>query len=189
MIYKFVLISNEVDGFMREISIDSEAKFIDLNNAILDSVGFTKDGITSFFTCDDDWEKEQEISLIEMETGMDVDSYTMDETALSELISDEDQKLMYVFDNITDRAFYIQLKEIVPGKDMDEPKCTASTGNPPEQYKIEDFGDITKPVKGGVPAGDDIDENFYGDENFDMDELDSDSFSDLNFDDDLNDLR
>ena len=84
MIYKFVLVSNEVDDFMREISIDSEAKFIDLHNAILDSVKYTKDGITTFFLCNDDWEKEQEVSLFEMETSMDVDSYTMDGTVLSE---------------------------------------------------------------------------------------------------------
>ena len=96
MIYKFVLVSNEVDDFMREISIDSEAKFIDLHNAILDSVKYTKDGITTFFLCNDDWEKEQEVSLFEMETSMDVDSYTMDGTVLSELINDEGQKLIYV---------------------------------------------------------------------------------------------
>ena len=180
MIYKFVLVSNEVDDFMREISIDSEAKFIDLHNAILDSVKYTKDGITTFFLCNDDWEKEQEVSLFEMETSMDVDSYTMDGTVLSELINDEGQKLIYVFDNITDRSFYIELKDIVPGEDLDKPKCTAKTGVPPEQYMSEDFSDLTKNVKGG--KDDVIDENFYGDEEFDIDELDSEGFGDLNFD-------
>ena len=180
MVYKFVLISNEVDDFMREISIDSEAKFIDLHNAILSSVKYTKDGITTFFLCNDDWEKEQEISLFEMETSMDVDSYTMDSTVLSELISDEGQKLIYVFDNITDRAFYIELKEIVPGEDLEKAKCTASIGLPPEQYMIEDFSDLTKTGKTG--KDDIIDENFYGDEEFDIDELDSEGFGDLNFD-------
>ncbi|MCQ2360386.1 MAG: hypothetical protein MJ009_02750 [Paludibacteraceae bacterium] len=187
MIYKFVLISNEVDGFMREISIDSEAKFIDLHNAILDSVKYSKDGITSFYICDEDWEREQEITLFDMETGMDEDNYTMDDTVISELITDEEQKLMYVFDNIANRAFYIELKEIVPGKDLKEPVCSASTGNPPEQYLIEDFSDLGK---GGKNAGSgEIDENFYGDEDFDIDELDADGFSDMNFDDDFNDLR
>lgn len=183
MVYKFVLISNETDDFMREISIDSEAKFIDLHNAILNSVKYTKDGITTFFTCNDDWEKEQEISLFEIETSMDVDSYTMDSTVLSEFINDEGQKLIYVFDNITDRAFYIELKEIVPGQDLDEPECTASAGLPPEQYKIEDFSDLTKSTKSG--KDDIVDENFYGDEQFDIDELDSEGFGDLNFDNDM----
>jgi len=187
MIYKFVLISNEVDGFMREISIDSEAKFIDLHKAILKSVGYSADGITTFYTCDEDWEKEQEISLFQMETSMDVDSYTMDDTVISELITDEGQKLAYIFDNITERAFFIELKEIITGKDLSEPKCTASIGNPPEQYQIEDLSSLTKSTK--APGANDIDENFYGDEDFDMEELDSDSFSDLNFDDEFNNLN
>ncbi len=185
MIYKFVLISNEVDKFMREISIDSEAKFIDLHNAILDSVKYSKDGITSFFVCNEDWEKEQEISLFEMETSMDVDSYTMDSTIISELVSDEGQKLLYTFDNVEDRSFFMELKEIVPGKDLDAPICSASIGNPPVQYEIEDFSDFGKSTAKSDLG---IDDSFYGDEEFDMDELDSDSFSDLNFDDDLNNL-
>lgn len=188
MIYKFVLVSNEVEGFMREISIDSEAKFIDLHNAILDSVKYSKDGITSFFICDEDWEKEKEVTLFDMETGMDEDNLTMDDTVLSELIYDEGQKLMYVFDNITERAFYIELKEIVPGEDLKDPICSASTGKAPEQYQIEDFSDLTT-AKGGKGGDIDIDESFYGDDGFDSDELDADGFSDLNFDDELNDLR
>lgn len=187
MVYKFVLISNEVDGFMREISIDSEAKFIDLHKAILESVGYSKDGITTFYTCDDDWEKENEISLFQMDTSMDVDSYTMDDTVISNLVSEEGQKLAYVFDNLTERAFFMELKEIVIGKDLEEAECTASTGNPPEQYQIEDLSSIINPTKKGGLG--DIDENFYGDEDYDIDELDSDSFSDMNFDDDLSDLR
>lgn len=185
MVYKFVLISNEVDDFMREISIDSEAKFIDLHEAIISSVNYTKDGITSFYLCNDNWEKEKEVSLIEIETSMDEDSYTMDETVLSELIDDEGQKLRYIFDNITERSFFMELKEIVPGEDLDEPECTASVGLPPEQYMLEDFSDLTKPSK---KVNDDIiDESFYGDESFNDDEIDLDGYGDLSFDNDMDD--
>ena len=57
MIYKFRIVSDEVDNFKREICIDSDASFLELHDAILDSVGFSKDQMTSFFICDDDWEK------------------------------------------------------------------------------------------------------------------------------------
>lgn len=190
MVYKFVFISDEVDDFMREISIDSDAKFIDLHRAILDSVGYTNDAITSFFICNDEWEKEQEVTLMEMDTSADVDNYVMDETTLSELIEDEDQKLLYVFDYVSDRAFFMQLKEIVPGQDLDAPQCTASVGEAPEQFKLEDIEEIVKPAKKGgkVPADDFIDESFYGDEGFDSEELDIDGFSDMDFDSDPNSL-
>lgn len=56
MVYKFVIISDEVDDFFREIQIDSEATFLDLHNAILKSVGYPDDQMTSFFLCEDNWE-------------------------------------------------------------------------------------------------------------------------------------
>jgi hypothetical protein len=42
MLFKFVILSDEVDGFLREITIDSEATFFDLHSILLDSVGYSK---------------------------------------------------------------------------------------------------------------------------------------------------
>ena len=38
MIFKFTILSDEVEDFVRIIEIDSESSFLDLQNAILDSV-------------------------------------------------------------------------------------------------------------------------------------------------------
>ena len=59
MIYRFTLISDEADDFIREIQIDPEATFYDFHEAIVKSVGYTDDQMTSFFICDYDWEKEK----------------------------------------------------------------------------------------------------------------------------------
>lgn len=189
MIYKFILVSDEEPDFMREISISSEANFQELHEAILDSVNYDGGAITSFFICNDDWEKEQEITLIEMDTDSDVDSYVMSETTISDLVTDEHQKLLYVFDFLTDRAFFIELKEMLPGQDLDAAECTASLGDAPMQYKLEDdIEDIFEPkAKGKKSAVSEFDdESFYGDEGFNEDEFDDESFSDLSFDDDIN---
>ena len=66
MVYKFTILSDEVDTFVRIITIDSEANFFDLHNAILDSVNFEKNQMTTFFICSDNWEKGQEVTLVEM---------------------------------------------------------------------------------------------------------------------------
>ena len=39
MVFRFLILSDEVDYFKREIKIDSEATFLDLYNAIMDSGG------------------------------------------------------------------------------------------------------------------------------------------------------
>ena len=48
MVYRFTLISDEVDDFIREIKIDSEATFHDFHEAILKAAGYKNDQLTSF---------------------------------------------------------------------------------------------------------------------------------------------
>ena len=175
MIYKFTVLSDEVDDFVRIIKIDPEATFFDLHNAILDSVKYDKNQMTSFFICSDDWEKGQEVTLIEMESSSAYDNLVMDNTKLEELISDEKQKLLYVFDMISDRAFFIELTEIIPGKSVSKPECSSSEGKAPQQILADEAVSVAPKMT--------LDENFYGDEDFDIDELDEEGFGDMNFDD------
>jgi len=174
MLYKFLILSDEVDDFIREITIDASATFFDLHSAILDSVGYEKDQITSFFLCDDAWEKQQEITLIEMETSSEYDNLVMDTTVLEDYVTEEKQKLLYYFDLMADRAFFITMKELIPRKDSDKAVCTRSEGQPPKQNVDFDTTAV-------APSIGDIDEQFYGDEEFDAEELDSEGFGDVNF--------
>lgn len=172
MVFRFLILSDEVDDFKREIKIDSEATFLDLYNVIMDSVGYTKDQMCSFFLCEDDWSKNTEITLVEMDTTSEVDSYIMEDTALEELLEDEHQKLLFVFDYMTERAFFMELREIIPGKNLDKPVCSKSIGEPPVQ--IMSFDDIdTK------STSTDLGEDFYGDSEYDIDELDKEGFDGL----------
>ncbi|MDR0370371.1 MAG: hypothetical protein LBH80_00730 [Prevotellaceae bacterium] len=172
MLFKFTIISDEVDNFVRVIEINSDATFFDFHEAILDAANYAKDQVTSFFTCNEDWEKEQEITLMEMDKGTEFDSYVMDRTRLDELMEEEKEKLLYVFDVIYDRALFIELTEIVPDKTSKTPRCIATQGTPPKQLAIEDM--IT------MPGNMNLDEDFYGDESFDMDELDHEGFGGIN---------
>jgi predicted metalloprotease with PDZ domain len=173
MVYKFRILSDEVDNFVREIAIDSEASFLDLHNTILESVGYSKDQITSFFTCNEDWEKETEITLIEMDSSPEVDSWIMESTRLSEFVEDEGQKLLYVFDYLTERSFFIEAFQFVPNKNLSQPKCILSEGEAPKQNA--EFEEPSIDLSGKI----NIDEEFYGDQDFDIDELDADGFSGL----------
>lgn len=169
MIYRFTIISDEVDDFVREIQIDPEATFFDLHEAILKAANYTNDQMTSFFICDDDWEKEKEITLEEMDNNPEMDSWIMKETRLNELIEDEKQKLLYVFDYMTERCFFIELSEIITGKEIKGAKCTKKSGEAPKQ--TVDFEEM---AAGGGSL--DLDENFYGDQDFDMEDFDAEGF-------------
>lgn len=78
MVYRFTIISNEVEDFIREIKIDAEATFYDLHQAILFSCHYADNVPTSFFICNQEWEQEQEILLEDMGTSRsDEDLYLM----------------------------------------------------------------------------------------------------------------
>lgn len=170
MIYRFTIISDEVDDFIREIQIDPEATFFDFHEAILKSVGYANNQMTSFFICDDDWEKEKEVTLEEMDDNPEMDSWIMKDTTISELVEEEKQKLLYVFDYMTERCFFIELTEIITGQDMKGAKCTKKSGEAPKQ--TIDFEEMEAKNSANL----DLDENFYGDQDFDMEDFDQDGF-------------
>lgn len=169
MVYRFTFITDEDDAFVRIIDIDSDATFLDLHKAIQSSVQYNDEQITSFFLCNDNWEKGQEITLIEMDSSSEYDNLVMDSTKLEEFLSEETQKIFYVFDPLFERGFYGELTEIITGKSLAEPKCVQAEGEAPLQMMEDD-------ILVGVDKNTGFDADFYGDSDFDMDELDEDGF-------------
>lgn len=179
MVYKFRLLSDESDFFSRELLIDSESYFSDLHDFILDCVDFEKNMITSFFICGDNWEKGLEVTLIEMDSSPEVDSWVMSSTRLSELIDEEGQRLVYVFDNLTERAFYIELVEILPTKRISKPECTYARGKAPIQNQGFEYDTKVNNNSKTLISEDDKLDDFYGEGDFNPEELDPEGFSDL----------
>lgn len=180
MIFNFRLVSDEVNNFKREIKIDAQSTFFDLKNAICDSVGYKKDDLSSFFICNEDWEKEKEIAVEDTGSSADQDVYLMDECVLEDYIDDEGQKLLFTFDYDNDRSFYLEMKELITGKDLMDPVCTLSLGNPPARYIIPDEEEKTtqKNIKKQTTL-DDFDEEMYGSDEYSPDEFDENGFSEL----------
>ena len=114
--------------------------------------------------------------------GLNFDTYLMDECILSDYLDDEGQKLMFVFDYMTDRAFFLQLKKIITGKSLKDPVCTLSMGKAPDQHidmkRFEAEIDAKAAKQASIEDfGEDFDEDGYNE-----DEFDPEGFSDLTFD-------
>ncbi|MGN1236737.1 MAG: hypothetical protein ACI4TS_04765 [Bacteroidaceae bacterium] len=175
MLFKFAIICDEAEDFFREITIDSDKSFLDLNKAILDACGYDDSQITSFCTCSDDWETEQQIVREDMgTTAEDEDIYIMADTKLSDMLEEEEQKLVYTFDPMNDRVFYIELTDIVTGKSLDKAQCTESRGEAPKQLQgfDLDFSNLSKKNDRDI----DLDFDNYGTEGYNDDEYDPDSY-------------
>ncbi|MBR6283208.1 MAG: hypothetical protein IKR25_02795 [Muribaculaceae bacterium] len=173
MIYKFFIGSEEAENFKLEIAIDSEDTFLRLRNAILDAAGYDKDQMNSFYICDEGWNREKEVTYTDM--GLDdndEDVWIMEDTRLSELIEDEGQRLKFVFDYMTERNFYMKLKETVPGQTLHDPVCQRKEGKAPEQAIDPDAFEPPIPKIPDASNIEELDPEFYGDEEFNEDELD-----------------
>ncbi len=167
------MVSDEVSNFAREIEIDSENTFLHLRNAVLESVDYTKDELDSFFLCDDDWQKQEEITLEDMgDSSSDQDLWLMEDTPLSELIEEEGQKLIFVFDYLTDRSFFMELKEMIPSRSLKEPVCTFKKGKAPKQSIDIDEFDKKIDLKASDKIDDtDLDLDAYGAPDFNDEDL------------------
>ena len=115
MIYKITFLSDDADDFRRVFEADSDATFYELHQAILKSAGYPDDQMTSFFMCNDRWEKEQEVTLVEMGSSFEYDNMVMEATRLSDLIEERGQRLIYIFDPMYERYFFGNVAEILPG--------------------------------------------------------------------------
>ena len=173
MIYHFVVFSDEVDNFRREIDIDAEATFQELNDLLLKTCAYKKDLMTSFFVCDEFWEKKKEITAVDMHDDPEKEpAPLMEHTHLSDIISEKDAKnklnLLFEFDIMCERYLYMQLKEVRDHEHLLQPVITLEKGKAPKQE-----GDIDAMFK-------DLDtSDMYGDDSFNDDELDLDGYQDL----------
>lgn len=182
MIFNFRIVSDEVDNFKREIQIDAEATFLDLKNAICESVDYDKNQMSSFFICDDRWEKEKEITLEDMGSDSSEDVYLMEDSVLSDFIEDEGQRLMFTFDYLTDRSFYIEMKKMITGRNLKDPVCTLAVGKAPAEVVDLDEFDAkidAKAAAAAAAAAEDMGEEFFGSDSYNDDEFDAAGFDEL----------
>jgi hypothetical protein len=138
MVYKFVVLSDEDESFVREFEFLDSHTLMDFHTQIQDELEFDKSQMASFYLSTDNWEKEEEFTLFDMGTG----SSTMDDAVLEDVIFRKNQKLLYVFDFFNDRALFIEYTgetNEIDGREY--PSCTNSKGVPPKQVV---FGATTR---------------------------------------------
>ena len=179
MIYKFTFSCEEGSPDFRLVfEADPDATFLELHEAILKAVGYPDDQMTSFFLCNDEWEKGQEVTLVEMDSNFEYDNMVMNDTRLSDIIEEQGQRLIYVFDPMFERYFFGSLKEIKPGS-MNGVECVENKGKAPKQLKSED----PLAAVGGGKGGDELDLDDEFRDELDLGDIDMEGFQDLSWED------
>jgi len=164
MVYRFVVLTDEDEAFIREFEFLETQTLLDFHNALQEELEFDKSQIASFYMATESWEKEEEFTLFDMGAG----SSTMENAILEEVIFRKNQKLLYVFDFFNDRALFVEyVGEAKEDENMEYPICTNSKGLPPKQVT---FGGVARKKYNNLVVtdedDDEIDEDVVDDEIF-----------------------
>ena len=142
MIYHFQISSQESQNFSLEVKLDGKHSFFDFHSIIQKSLGYESHQLASFFISDKKWMKLKEISMLDL--GINGAAfYIMQKTNLDELITNLDQKLIYTFDFLNDRSFFIELTGIIMEQNLNEPFVTLKRGETPVQVLGEEIENET----------------------------------------------
>ena len=116
MIYKIRVILDAEDDIFRDLEIDQSNSLEELHNAITQSFGFMGNEMASFYTCDEEWNQDEEIALFDM-SEMGNETRLMNETFLEDILTENSPKLIYVYDFLSMWTFFVELADIVQKED------------------------------------------------------------------------
>jgi hypothetical protein len=139
MIYKFRLLSGIEEDFVCDIELKESQSFLDFHKIIQQTLKYDESFLASFYLCNDQWEKEQEISLMEMnsDTG---DELLMSEAVLKDYMYKKYERLIYVYDMFNEDAFFIELVgALKENTDNNYPLCSHLAGTIPPQANLGDI--------------------------------------------------
>ncbi len=127
-VFRFRILHDELDNFQREIEIKSNQNFLDFNNIIIETINLKGNELASFFVCDKDWTKEDEITLLNMSFDGN-EKHMMSNCAINEFVENLHQKLIYEYDFLNLITFYIELIDISKAtKSVSYPRCVLTKG-------------------------------------------------------------
>ncbi len=126
MILLFRIISDEDPEFLRDLVIDGSDTFLDFHQILQEDLGYDASQLASFFITDEMWVKQQEITLIDMVEEPGVEAMTMGEVTMDAYLSEVNQRMIYVFDFFSERAFFI---ELIEQTDQTSPRETPFIGD------------------------------------------------------------
>ncbi|WP_294599718.1 hypothetical protein [uncultured Rikenella sp.] len=143
MIFKFRMLSDEADDFVRDYEVPYDMNLADFHTYVRQSVGYSPAEMASIFTSDAEWEKLREFTSVDMGLESEDDSFAvplpMERVSLGQIVREKFGRLIYVFDIFAERQFFI---ELIESKFAEEgvayPRIAAAAGEPPAQQRESD---------------------------------------------------
>ncbi len=133
IVFKLRMVSDENDHFVRDYEVDAEIKLNELHSFLIKTLVY-EECMSSFFSADERWEKLCEYTLIDMGEAQ---TQAMEQARLCDVILNIEDKLIYQFDQLAARAYFITLMDVVRSEGEAYPREIFAHGTPPDQYDPE----------------------------------------------------
>jgi hypothetical protein len=170
MVYKFRVILDAEEDIFRDIAILEDDTLEDLHNAIVNAFGFDGLEVASFYTCDDTWNQEDEIPMFDA-GDVPGENKIMSDYQLSDILHEDNTKIIYVYDFINMWTFLIELaavEDLIVGNVY--PETIFSHGEMPAEAMEKHFQADFEEEESYNEFEDDLDEDdldmFSGDDSF-----------------------
>ena len=134
MVFRFRMLSDENDNFVRDYEVLYDTTLLEFHDFILRSLEY-EECMASFFTADDRWEKLREFTRMDMDDGAEDAPLAMEKVTLGQIIHNNRDRLIYLFDIFGDRAYFLELTgsfESKPG--ISYPREIYVQAEAPDQY-------------------------------------------------------
>ncbi|MDX6747179.1 hypothetical protein SHK09_10285 [Polaribacter sp. PL03] len=165
--YKIRVILDTKEDVIRTILVEDNLNLEDLHLTIAKSFGFGGQEMASFYRTDTEWNQGEEIPLFNMEEVGE--GISMQTCILNDTLSEENDKLIYVYDFLNMWTFYVEVIEISTENKADLPQIILTVGEIPSEAPEKEF--VAEKLDDGFGDEDDINDEFgHFDDDFDYSE-------------------
>ena len=169
---------------MRDVEVLANQTFEELHHYLVRLFEFDGNELASFSICNGKWFKLSEITLIDMRFEEQVDdfdddqpnkkpkmkTYLMSDSKLKNFIEDPHQRIIYEYDFLNLRTFYLELSKILTAEEgISYPRCVKAEGALPKKNQvavptglgdISDMGSFDDTISDDIEFEDEVDEGF-----------------------------
>jgi len=162
MIYRMRVILDTETDVIRDFEIEATSTLEELHDAVSQSFGFAGNEMASFYRSDENWIQGEELPLVDMGVGEE----TFNEKPLNNILSENENRLIYVYDFLNLWTFFVELMETAEKDHLKGyPSLIFSHGEVPETPPDKDFI-AEEGFEESINEEDDLEEDEFDDDQF-----------------------
>ena len=167
------IVADTQEDIFADLRIHKENNFLTIHDFLVENFHLDKLEMSSFFYSNDDWDKGEEITLMNMNIGDDKTVKFMESITINEVFQENKFKFLYVNDFLNMNIFYV---EILKDSDLEndetlkllhklgeyEAKKSNDTLSTEDENKLSEIDDIlNEPEEDNFDGFEELDQDLY----------------------------